>query len=134
MRNSTIALLGTVVVSGAALVVACSSSSSTGGSSGSSGSSSGSSGGDAGDAGSSGSSGGGDSGSEGGGGGGYGTPCKTAGGADPACTGTYNLCEAVGADTICTKACSSGGPGGVPSPDCPNPPTTGLCTPKAFCK
>jgi hypothetical protein len=36
---------------------------------------------------------------------------------------------------VCTKACTMGGPGGVPDPsECPNPPTTGLCTPKNFCK
>lgn len=64
----------------------------------------------------------------------YGAPCKNAGGADPACTGTYNLCAADGPNVICTKACSSGGPGGVASPDCPNPPTSGLCTSKNFCK
>ncbi len=67
---------------------------------------------------------------------GYGTPCTTIGvGTDPACTGTYNVCAADGPNTICTKACTMGGPGGVSDPtECPMPPTTGLCTPKNFCK
>ncbi|HEY8074370.1 MAG TPA: hypothetical protein VIF62_09675 [Labilithrix sp.] len=147
MNKGFLSLVAVTVFSGAAVVTAaCSSSSSTGTSSGgtSSGTSGESSSGASGASGSSGTSGtSGSSGTSGtsgtsgasgdGGSGGFGTPCTTVG-SDPACTGTYNLCEADGPSTICTKACSSGGMGGLPSADCPMPPTTGLCTPKSFCK
>jgi len=66
----------------------------------------------------------------------YGTPCTNAGGPDPACNnGEFPLCEVDGAQDICTKACTYAGPSGpVSDPaDCP-PPTSGLCTPKGFCK
>lgn len=59
-----------------------------------------------------------------GGGGGYGQTCATS--AD--CTDpTYNTCELDQMKMICTKLCQS-------AADCPNPPTTGTCTPKGFCK
>jgi len=71
-----------------------------------------------------------------GGGGGGGGAAVDGGGIDPACTGTYDLCASIGQVKQCTKACAypAGGSGPAASPDCPNPPTNGMCTPRGFCQ
>ncbi|MGH7282440.1 MAG: hypothetical protein ACRELY_13010 [Polyangiaceae bacterium] len=94
---------------------------------------------------------GGDGGGDGGGGGGEGGTVVDSGGATSgfgaACAGpagetggctdsVYNTCELVGPSLVCTKSCTypgGGGPQADPS-ECPNPPTSGDCTPKGFCK
>lgn len=68
---------------------------------------------------------------------GYGVPCAGPAGQAGGCTDSvYNTCEMDGPGLICTKTCTYPG-GGGPQPDpseCPNPPTSGDCTPKGFCK
>jgi hypothetical protein len=59
-----------------------------------------------------------------------------AGGADPACTGDYNVCANIMGAVQCTKSCTytgTSGPQANPK-DCPNPPTNGNCTPRGFCQ
>lgn len=68
---------------------------------------------------------------------GYGAACAGPAGSTGGCTdAVYNTCEMDGPSLICTKTCTypgGGGPQADPT-DCPNPPTTGDCTPKGFCK
>jgi hypothetical protein len=68
---------------------------------------------------------------------GYGAACTGDAGTTGSCTdAVYNMCELDGPTQICTKTCTypgGGGPQADPT-DCPNPPTTGNCTPKGFCK
>jgi hypothetical protein len=65
----------------------------------------------------------------------YGVHCTHPGGSDPACVGTYDLCENYLNDTYCTKACShpDGFSGLTNDPsECP-PPTHEACTASGFC-
>jgi hypothetical protein len=68
---------------------------------------------------------------------GYGAACAGPAGSTGGCTdAVYNTCELDGPSLICTKTCTypgGGGPQADPT-DCSNPPTTGDCTPKGFCK
>ena len=140
MRNLKTSLVVALVACGAtALAIGCSSSSDTGSGTGTDAGSGGDDSGGGGDGGGTG-----DGGHEGGGtlidsGGstsGFGAACTGPADTTGGCTDSvYNTCEMVGPSLVCTKTCTyPGGGGPQPSADCPNPPTSGDCTPKGFCK